>query len=59
MHEAGQTAAGSRHRRGAAAAAEAGSRERLFAAAAAEFAARGFAGASVDRIARAAASTRR
>jgi TetR/AcrR family transcriptional regulator len=35
-------------------AAEAGSRERLFAAAAAEFAARGFAGANVDRIARAA-----
>ena len=33
---------------------EAGSRERLFAAAAAEFAARGFAGANVDRIARAA-----
>jgi TetR/AcrR family transcriptional regulator len=33
---------------------ETGSRERLFAAAAAEFAARGFAGASVDRIARAA-----
>src|SRR5215207_4743635 len=33
---------------------EAGSRERLFAAAATEFAARGFAGASVDRIARAA-----
>jgi TetR/AcrR family transcriptional regulator len=32
----------------------AGSRERLFAAAAAEFAARGFAGANVDRIARAA-----
>src|SRR5687768_16443918 len=32
----------------------AGSRERLFAAAATEFAARGFAGASVDRIARAA-----
>jgi TetR/AcrR family transcriptional regulator len=36
------------------AATEAGSRQRLFAAAAAEFAARGFAGASVDRIARAA-----
>jgi TetR/AcrR family transcriptional regulator len=33
---------------------EPGSRERLFAAAAAEFAARGFAGANVDRIARAA-----
>ena len=33
---------------------EAGSRERLFAAAATEFAARGFAGANVDRIARAA-----
>ena len=33
---------------------EAGTRERLFAAAAAEFAARGFAGANVDRIARAA-----
>jgi AcrR family transcriptional regulator len=33
---------------------EAGSRDRLFAAAAAEFAARGFAGANVDRIARAA-----
>ena len=33
---------------------ETGSRERLFAAAAAEFAARGFAGANVDRIARAA-----
>src|SRR5215203_4350559 len=33
---------------------EAGSRERLVAAAAAEFAARGFAGANVDRIARAA-----
>ena len=33
---------------------EAGSRERLFAAAASEFAARGFAGANVDRIARAA-----
>ncbi len=32
----------------------AGSRDRLFAAAAAEFAARGFAGANVDRIARAA-----
>ena len=31
-----------------------GSRDRLFAAAAAEFAARGFAGANVDRIARAA-----
>jgi AcrR family transcriptional regulator len=37
-----------------AAVAAAGSRERLFAAAAAEFAARGFAGANVDRIARAA-----
>ena len=37
------------------AAPEAGSRERIFAAAAAEFAARGFAGANVDRIARAAA----
>jgi TetR/AcrR family transcriptional regulator len=36
------------------AAPEPGSRERLFRAAAAEFAARGFAGASVDRIARAA-----
>jgi len=34
---------------------EPGSRDRLFAAAAAEFAARGFAGANVDRIARAAA----
>jgi TetR/AcrR family transcriptional regulator len=34
---------------------EAGSRERIFAAAAAEFAARGFAGANVDRIAGAAA----
>ncbi len=34
--------------------AEAGSRERIFVAAAAEFAARGFAGANVDRIARAA-----
>ena len=34
--------------------AETGTRERLFAAAAAEFAARGFAGANVDRIARAA-----
>src|ERR687897_224383 len=33
---------------------DAGTRERLLAAAAAEFAARGFAGASVDRIARAA-----
>src|SRR5688572_17975990 len=33
----------------------AGSRDRIFAAAAAEFAARGFAGANVDRIARAAA----
>src|SRR5262245_7962441 len=33
---------------------EPGSRDRLFAAAAAEFAARGFAGANVDRIARAA-----
>ncbi len=33
---------------------EAGSRERIFVAAAAEFAARGFAGANVDRIARAA-----
>ncbi len=33
---------------------EAGSRDRIFAAAAAEFAARGFAGANVDRIARAA-----
>lgn len=37
-----------------AAAARPGTRERLLAAAAAEFAARGFAGASVDRIARAA-----
>ncbi|HEV3484574.1 MAG TPA: TetR/AcrR family transcriptional regulator, partial [Vicinamibacterales bacterium] len=33
---------------------ETGSRDRLLAAAAAEFAARGFAGANVDRIARAA-----
>lgn len=41
-----------RKRRGRAA--EAGTRERLFAAAAAEFAARGFAGANVDRIADAA-----
>ena len=40
--------------RGKRAGLEAGSRERLFAAAAAEFAARGFAGANVDRIARAA-----
>jgi AcrR family transcriptional regulator len=41
--------------RGAAASSVQGSRERLFAAAATEFAARGFAGANVDRIARAAA----
>jgi TetR/AcrR family transcriptional regulator len=40
--------------RGRRAALETGSRERLFAAAASEFAARGFAGANVDRIAKAA-----
>ena len=50
---AGKVPRGARNRR-ADAADEAGSRERLFAAAAAEFAARGFAGANVDRIARAA-----
>src|SRR5688572_8329217 len=37
---------------------EAGTRDRIFAAAAAEFAARGFAGANVDRIARAAGVTK-
>src|SRR6188474_1140664 len=51
VRKAARKAASSRRRTGGL---EAGSRERLFAAAAAEFAARGFAGANVDRIARAA-----
>ena len=51
VRKAARKAASSRRRSGGL---EAGSRERLFAAAAAEFAARGFAGANVDRIARAA-----
>ena len=46
--------AGRTGRRPTLAAPEPGSRHRLFAAAAGEFAARGFAGASIDRIARAA-----